>query len=221
MSNYLVQFVSDSFCGDAEDEGFVLLDSFLGGFFVFEMEPVFEPDGSKHSEVVFLDSLVGVTDESKQSSFEVGDAVYVVVKLFCDGVVKNAVDGEVSSVCIFFSISECDVFWSAAIRVSCVGSEGGDFEVVVVFVNKDDSEVFSDGIGFFEKVFDGFWFGVGGNVEVFGIFFEKKISYAASGEEGLVAVVLEFFYDGDGGLLHRFILAWFLGLRKVKWGGIR
>lgn len=64
---------------------------------------------------------------------------------------------------------------------------------------EDHAVLFTDGNGFFEELFDLIRRGGCDDVEVFWLNAEKHIANAATGPEGLMAGLFEYFDDLEGG----------------------
>lgn len=118
------------------------------------------------------------------------------------GVEEEAVDGEVAALGVALSGGECDVLGMAAIFVFAVGSEGGHFEFVAVFDDKDDAELDADRDGVGKESLDGFGTGIGGDVVVFWRLTQEHIPYASACKVGGVASFAEAADDVGGSGLH-------------------
>ena len=65
--------------------------------------------------MIFFESFSGVADGGDDFSFEILLSVYVVVEFVGDGIVEDAVDGEVATEGVFFCGGEHDGFGMSAV----------------------------------------------------------------------------------------------------------
>src|SRR6476619_3031390 len=97
-------------------------------------------------------------------------AVHVVDDFLCDWVVEEAVDGEVAALGVVLGGSEVDGVGMAAVGVSGVRAEGGDFNLASGAGSEDcyDAERGSDrkGAAVSEELADLVGGGVGGDVVI-------------------------------------------------------
>jgi len=119
------------------------------------------------------------------------------------GVEQEAIDGEVAALDVFFGAQGvAHRIGMAAVGVSGVGAEGGDFggkvAVAVIVGNADDAEVGPYGEGAREHGENDIWRGAGGDVEVFRGAAQQQVADAAAGEIGFIARRAQLGDDLEG-----------------------
>ena len=121
------EFLADPFGGDAGEKGGVFLEGGEGVFLDGESGAEGEADGAEEAEGVFAEAFGGVADGAEGFAFEVFEAADVVDDLAGEGILEEAVDGEVAAAGVFLRDGEGDGVGAAVVGVGAVGSEGGDF----------------------------------------------------------------------------------------------
>ena len=150
-----------------------------------------EADGAEETEFVLAEAGHGIADGAEGAGLEVGLATDEVDKVFRHRIVEHAVDGEIAAGGVLFGGVKRDHLGAASVEVLVVGAEGGDFEGVAVFHDKDDAEVGADRLGVGKKFLHFVRFGRGGNVIIVGMESKKFVAHAAAGKIGGVAGLLQ------------------------------
>lgn len=185
------EFLSYAFGADVDDPGCQLLDGVERIGIELEAEPDGEPDGSEHTEVVFLEPGGGLADGSDDLALEVLESADVVEDLILEGVVEESVDGEIAALGVFCGRAELDGVGVSAVGVGFIAAEGGDFDGTGRFgaQDGDDAEGGPDGQGaaVTEDLADLFGGSAGRDVVIVGAASEELITDAPAGQDGLVA----------------------------------
>lgn len=111
------EFIADAFGGNLAEERGAVMEGGLEIWSEFEAGGDGEADGAEEAEGVFLEAGGGVADSAEDSGFEVSLAAYEVDDFVGEGVLEEAVDGEVAALGVFFRGRKFDGFGSAAIGV--------------------------------------------------------------------------------------------------------
>ena len=106
-----------------------------------------------------------------------------VVDFFCERIVKQPVDGEITALRIGLGAGENDFLRAAAVPVIRLGAERGDLELLFAFDHNHHAEFAPDGDGAFEEFFDLLRLGVRGDVVILRFASEQKIAHAAADPE--------------------------------------
>ena len=101
--------------------------------------------------------------------FEVGLTAYEVDNFSALRILKESVNGEVTSLCVFFGGGEGDGFGVASVFVGAIVTEGGYFERELAFFDEDDAKVGTNGIGAGEERHDLVRGGGGSEIVVLGL----------------------------------------------------
>ena len=154
-----------------------------------------EFDGAQNADRIFLKADVRLADGAHQPGFEVGFAVDEVEHLARDGVVKEAVDGQVTSTGVFFDVAEDvvaghqQIFGQVVESVGGVRAEGrglndlsrGKKDVGEAKASTDEAAVAKHRAHLVRM-------SGGGDVEVLGGAAQQQVAHAAAREVGLEAL---------------------------------
>ena len=159
--------------------------------FDFKIEHCSETDGAEQAEFVFPESRDGIADGANEAGTEIGAARDVIYDFATNGIVKEAVDGEVAALGIGLRVAEGDFRGATTIHVCAVASKSGDLKVVSVFVDDDDAEMRADGVGAREERLHLLGACIGGDVVVMRFEAEEHVAHASTGIERAVAGLAE------------------------------
>lgn len=189
------EFVADALGRNLGKERGAVANGGPGLCFDFKTGGDGEADGAEEAESVFFEAFLGVADGAEGARFEIGPAVDVVDDFAGEGILKEAVDGEVAALGVFLGRGEFNGFGAATVFVGAIGAEGGDLDHFVIAFHDDDAEVCADGIGSFEKGLDLGGSGGGGEVVVLGFLAEELV---ADGTTGKVDDMTSLAQDAGG-----------------------
>ena len=104
-------------------------------------------------------------------------------------ILKQPVDGEITSRSVVLWGGEGNTIRVSAIFVGAIMPKGSNLKREAAFVNQDDPEVSTDGIGVGEKRLNLVRGGRGGDIIVLRLCAEQHISHASTGEVGCMTSV--------------------------------
>lgn len=149
---------------------------------------------------ILLQAANGLADHTHDASLKVGKAFGVVNELVGNGVVEQAVDGEVPSLGILLGRTEKVVSRGEIVAVfifAQVATKSGDLELRVLSAHQHQAKALADNVGAVNGVPHLIRFGVGGNVEVFGMNAQEQVANAAADQIGGMAPFLEGADNSD------------------------
>ena len=126
---------------------------------------------------------------AKEACFEVLLTVDEVDDFIVVWILKQPVDGEITSRSIVLWGGEGNTVRVSAIFVGAVMPKGSNLKGEAVFVHQDDPKVSTDGIGVGEKLLNLVGGGRGGDIIVLRLCAEQHISHASTGEVGCMTSV--------------------------------
>jgi hypothetical protein len=115
---------------------------------------------------------------------------------------EQAVDGEVAALSIEFRRGVGHAVRPAAIAVTAIAAEGGDFDMLMVQTHDDDAEMRAHRLGTGKELDDLLRRGAGGDVVVLRFAPQQHVPHATARQQSGVACLGEFFDDMDCGLAH-------------------
>ena len=115
-----------------------------------------------------------------------------------DGIVEQAVDGEVTAEGILLCGGESDGLGVSSVNISSVGAEGSDLKGGVAEEHADHAERFSDGVSAWEKPLDISGFCRSCDVDIVAFTGEEAVADATTCEERFESCVAEAAHDAGG-----------------------
>jgi hypothetical protein len=193
------ELLADAFRGNDADFFCMLADSGERCGFNCVVEASGEAHGAQHAKLVFSETAGWFTNGADNSGGKIGAAADEIEELFCVVTHKQAIDGEIAALHVFFGCPGINnLVGMAAVRVADIGAEGGDFDFAGILADEDDTELGADieAAGKQEEYFNGS--GIRGDIVIGGLATEKNISHTAADKKGLVPVTLKRVADRIG-----------------------
>src|SRR5690242_17579038 len=125
------------------------------------------------------------------------------MQLPLDGIIEEAVDGEIAAACVCHGVPKDDVRRMASVLIIGFGAKGGHLELVIVFKNNDDAEFAADGNGALEKLLDLVGQSGGDDVVIARFAAEEEIANATADPIGGEAGLLQATDNLSGGFGHQ------------------
>src|SRR3972149_710248 len=156
--------------------------------------------GSYHAQLVFSKSFDWISDGADNTFSNVLLSANIIQYFILYGIVKQTIDGEVSPFYIIFGGAEGYIIRVTSITVRAFRAESSHLEVVTVFDDNDHAEPHAYRNSPLEEFHNILRKGAGGDIIIFGFLPHNHIAHTPTGKEGLIAVLLQGFYDFQGGL---------------------
>ncbi len=185
------ELFADAFGSDDVDFAGVLANGSQGLWFNCVAETGGETHGAEHAEFVFGETAGGIADGADEPRRQVGLATDVVEDFASVVAHDEAVDGEVTTLDVFFrGFGIDDLIGVAAIGVADIGTEGCDFDFEAFLDEENDAELRANADAMWKDAQHFSWSSVGRNVVIGRLATEKDVAHAAADKERLVSLAL-------------------------------
>src|SRR3990167_3755005 len=154
--------------------------------------------GSYHAQLVLCKSFDGISDGADNTFRNVLLPANIIQYLILYGIVKQSIDGEVSPFYVCFGGTEGYIIGVTPITVRTLRAESSHLEVVTLSDNNDYTKLHTYRNSPLEEFHNILLKGTGGDIIIFGFLPHNHIAYTPTGKEGLIAVLLQGFYDFQG-----------------------
>ena len=155
-----------------------------GGGFDLKIELGGQADGAQQTQVIFAEPFVGRTDRADHFQTQIRFAADPIAQLVLDGVIEQAIHGEIAPQRIRLGIPENHLARPAPILVIGLSTKSRDLKLVVSLQDDNDAKfsAHSDGAG--KKSLDLFRERGGYNVKIIGLAAQQKVANTAADPKG-------------------------------------